>query len=226
MRSPRRATATSPTRRHGHVVYESSQFRAGSRAPAVGKVEYKRSRDQNVINQALSYLSWLHDHHHEFESLVKERLGAKETAGEIDWSNPRIVCIAGAFTHHDTVALEMIGRRIDLVSYRVFDDVLTLQLVASASGTASPMRGRAPTASRASGSPAPKSVQQYLDDSPQDLKDLFADLDETLLSYGDVQKETQLHYIAYRRIKNVATVRVQPRNRVLEIFKGVGYVGS
>ena len=39
MRPPGRATATPPTPRHGHVVYESSQFRAGIRAPAVGKVD-------------------------------------------------------------------------------------------------------------------------------------------------------------------------------------------
>ncbi|MEV0374213.1 DUF5655 domain-containing protein [Streptomyces sp. NPDC050636] len=179
-------------------------------------LEYKRSRDQNVTNQALSYLSWLHDHHHEFESLVKEKLGA-EAAEAIDWSNPRLVCIAGDFTHHDSVAIEMIGRRIDLVSYRVFDDVLTLQLVASVAGATSPARGKAPTTSRASCTASPKSVQQYLDESPQDLQDLYADLDEVLLSHGDVQKERQLHYIAYRRIKNVATVRVQPRNRMLVV---------
>ncbi|MGW1379419.1 DUF5655 domain-containing protein [Streptomyces sp. NPDC002446] len=179
-------------------------------------VEYKRFRDQNVTNQALSYLSWLHDHHHEFENLVKERLGT-EAAEAIDWSNPRLVCIAGDFTHHDTVAVEMIGRRIDLVSYRVFEDVLTLQLVDSVAGATSLARGRAHTASRASGAVSPKSVQQYLDESPQDLQDLFADLDEVLLSHGDVQKEPQLHYIAYRRIKNIATVRVQPRNRMLVV---------
>lgn len=96
-------------------------------------VEYKRSRDQNVISQALSYLSWLLDHQHEFESLVKEKLGTEE-AEAIDWSNPRLVCIAGDFTDHDPKAIEVIGRRMDLVSYRVFDDVLTLQLVASVAG--------------------------------------------------------------------------------------------
>ncbi|WP_435244452.1 DUF5655 domain-containing protein [Streptomyces sioyaensis] len=179
-------------------------------------LEYKRFRDQNVTNQALSYLSWLHDHHHEFESLVKEKLGT-EAAEAIDWSNPRLVCIAGDFTHHDTVAIEMIGRRIDLVSYRVFDDVLTLQLVASVAGAASPARGKSPTTSRVAGAVSPKSVQQYLDESPEDLQDLYADLDEVLLSHGDVQKEPQLHYFAYRRIKNVATVRVQPRNRLLVV---------
>ncbi|MGW8398006.1 DUF5655 domain-containing protein [Streptomyces lydicus] len=179
-------------------------------------VEYKRSRDQNVTNQALSYLSWLHDHHHEFESLVRERLGA-EAAESVDWNNPRLVCIAGDFTHHDAMAIEMIGRRIDLMSYRLFDDVLTLQLVASVAGATSPPRGRAPGTDRACGVSSPKSVQQYLDESPRELQDLFADLDEVLLSHNDVRMEPQLHYFAYRRLKNVATVRVQPRNRMLVV---------
>jgi hypothetical protein len=38
-RAPQRVTATTPPRRHEHVVYESPQFRAGARAPAVGKVD-------------------------------------------------------------------------------------------------------------------------------------------------------------------------------------------
>lgn len=178
-------------------------------------VEYKRSRDQNVISQGLSYLWWLHDHHHEFESRAREKLG-DQAAAEIDWSAPRIVCVAGAFTHHDTVAVDMIGHRIDLVTYRVFEDVLTLQLIASAGGSRTSARGRTSGSTRAA-SPAPKSVQQYLDESPEDLKELYADLDELLSSHRDVLKEPQLHYVAYRRIVNVATVRVQPRNRVLVV---------
>ncbi|OLZ72874.1 transporter [Streptomyces sp. IMTB 2501] len=179
-------------------------------------VEYKRSRDQNVTNQALSYLSWLHDHHHEFESLTRERLGI-HAAQSVDWSNPRIVCIAGDYSHHDLVAIEMIGRRIDLVTYRLFGDVLSLQLVASVAGTTTPARGKAPSPPRPADTAFPKSVQQYLDEAPRDLKDLYADLDDVLLSHGGVQKEAQLHYIAYRRIKNVATVRVQTRNRLLVV---------
>ncbi|MEU8782659.1 transporter [Streptomyces sp. NPDC048637] len=181
--------------------------------PAI--VEYKRAHDKSVITQALSYLSWLHDHHHEFECLVKEKLGT-EAAEAIDWCSPRLICIAGDFTPHDAVALEVIGRRIDLVSYQTFGDVLTLQLVASVASATAPARGKASATTRTFSSASPKSVQQYLDESPQALQDLFADLDAMLLSH-DVQKETQLHYMAYRRIKNVATVRVQPRNRMLVV---------
>ncbi|GAB3113305.1 DUF5655 domain-containing protein [Streptomyces calidiresistens] len=180
-------------------------------------VEYKRTRDASVITQGLSYLSWLEDSRPEFESLVRERLGAA-VVETVDWSNPRLICVAAEFSPHDSVALEVIGRRVDLVAYRMFGDVLTLQLVASVAGTAPPRRGRAVTAARTSASGgAPKSVTQYLEASPPELRELFAELDRVLLSYPEVQKETQLHYIAYRRIRNVATVRVQPRKRVLVV---------
>ena len=48
----------------------------GSGRPVV--VEYKRRRDENVINQGLDYLAWLEDHGAEFRELVREKLG--------DWS--------------------------------------------------------------------------------------------------------------------------------------------
>ncbi|MFM9578146.1 hypothetical protein [Streptomyces caniscabiei] len=104
-------------RRPGHVVYESSQFRAGIRAPAVGNIEYKKSADSGVLSQAVSYLSWLDSARHEFEALVKEKLGS-EVAESIDWRNPRMVCIAAGFSHHDRVAVHRLRERIDLVRYR------------------------------------------------------------------------------------------------------------
>ncbi|MEG3630678.1 DUF5655 domain-containing protein [Streptomyces poriticola] len=187
-------------------------------------IEYKRSNGKAVITQALSYLSWLRDHRHEFESLVKERLG-DDAAGAVDWSNPRLVCIAGDFTSHDTNALEEIGRRIDLVSYRDFGGgLLALQLVASVTGSAAPSRtSSTPATTSASsvgsggGGSTVKSVRQFYDESPQSLRDLYADLDAMLISQADVQKEFQLHYVAYRRIKNVATIRFQPRSHTLVV---------
>ncbi|MEU1906594.1 DUF5655 domain-containing protein [Streptomyces hygroscopicus] len=187
-------------------------------------IEYKRSHGKAVITQALSYLSWLRDHRHEFESLVKKQLG-DEAAGAVDWSNPRLVCIAGDFTSHDTNALDEIGRRIDLVSYRDFGgDLLALHLVASVTGSTVPSRTptslantTVPSESSGGGGSTVKSVRQFYNESPQSLRDLYTDLDAILISHADVQKEFQLHYVAYRRIKNVATVRFQLRSHTLVV---------
>src|SRR5687768_8620224 len=63
-------------------------------------IEYKSRRDENVINQGLYYLNWLLDHRAEFELLAIRKLG-QEMAEAIDWSAPRVLCIAGDFTKFD-----------------------------------------------------------------------------------------------------------------------------
>jgi RecB family endonuclease NucS len=50
-------------------------------APVV--IEYKRSSNENVINQGLFYLDWLMGHRKDFEWLVMESLG-KEVANKVD----------------------------------------------------------------------------------------------------------------------------------------------
>ena len=56
-------------------------------------LEYKRNKNENVINQGLFYLDWLMDHKADFKLLTIEKLGAK-TADKIDWSLPCVICIA------------------------------------------------------------------------------------------------------------------------------------
>ena len=88
-------------------------------------IEYKRSSNENVINQGLFYLDWLLDHKAEFELLVTKQLGAEE-AESIEWSSPRLVCIAGGFTKYDSHAVQQINRNIELIRYVKFEDDLLL----------------------------------------------------------------------------------------------------
>src|SRR3972149_5022500 len=56
-------------------------------------LEYKRSQNDNVINQGLSYLRWLLDHKADFEVLVqKEKVDV-----DIDWASPRVICVAESY---------------------------------------------------------------------------------------------------------------------------------
>jgi hypothetical protein len=142
-----------PTRRHGHVVYESSQFRAGIRVPAVGNVEYKRGTDAGVIHQRLFYMAWLMDHKDAFRHLVRDRLGAA-VASQVLWGAPRLICVAGDFTRYDVHAVREHRRSIDLVRYRFSGaEHVGLETVACVIGrTAGPRAGcrrRAPQAPRA-----------------------------------------------------------------------------
>ena len=104
-------------------------------------LEYKRSVGENVINQGLFYLDWLMDHQAEFKLLVMDKLG-KPAADAIDWTAPRLVCIAADFTKYDGHAVQQINRNIELIRYRRFgDELLLLELANATSANTSKVMG-------------------------------------------------------------------------------------
>ena len=92
-------------------------------------IEYKRALNENVINQGLFYLDWLLDHRAEFTLLAMSVLGP-EMQDKVDWSAPRLLCIAGDFTKYDEHAVQQIDRNIELIRYRSYEEgFLVLELV-------------------------------------------------------------------------------------------------
>ncbi|WP_411074217.1 DUF5655 domain-containing protein [Streptomyces sp. cmx-4-7] len=185
-------------------------------------IEFKKGSDSGVLSQAVSYLSWLRSAQHEFEALVRRVLGA-EAAESIDWRRPRMVCIAAGFSHHDRVAVQWLPERIDLVRYRVFEGgLLSLLLVDSSPGSpsaASSRRSRERDAVVGSASAAPvtpSSAGAGL--VPESLRDLYAELDEALTAWGEVEVAALRHYIAYRRLVNVASVIFRPKHEVILVY--------
>ena len=108
--------------------------------PAI--LEYKRSVGENVINQGLFYLDWLMDHQAEFKLLVMDKFG-NPAADAIDWTAPRLVCIAADFTKYDGHAVQQINRNIELIRYRRFGDELLLLELANATSASTGRSGAA-----------------------------------------------------------------------------------
>jgi len=76
------------------------------------------------------------DHQAEFKLMVLEKLG-KAAADQIDWSAPRLICIAADFTKYDGHAVQQMNRNIELVRYRRFgDELLLLELANATSASA------------------------------------------------------------------------------------------
>jgi predicted transport protein len=170
-------------------------------------IEYKRSTNENVINQGLYYFDWLLDHKGEFTLLAQKQLGP-EVADAIDWSSPRLVCIAGDFTKFDEHAVQQINRSIELLRYRSYDGYLILELVNSTTGTVEPGRSTGTKPPKGKASTSRTVSEQYEKASPA-LRKLFDSLDAHLTTLGDdVTPKTLKYYFAYRRIKNFACVEL------------------
>ncbi|WTH06182.1 DUF5655 domain-containing protein [Streptomyces sp. NBC_01578] len=145
-------------------------------------------------------------------------LGA-EAAESIDWRRPRMVCIAASFSHHDRVAVQRLPERIDLVRYRVFDGgLLSLLLVDSSPGSTNGPSRRIKERATATISVPTASVTFPPPGSglvPECLRDLYAELDEALTAWGEVEVAPLRHYIAYRRLVNVASVIFRPKHEAI-----------
>jgi len=179
-------------------------------------IEYKRASNENVINQGLFYLDWLMDHKAELELLVMKHLNKKD-AEAIEWSSPRLICIAGDYTKYDQHAVSQINRNIELIRYRKYGDAfLLLELVNAVSVATSFLQTT---------ESAPKEYKgfvQYLEQAGTDLLDLLGLVTSTLENLGDdVQVKQLKYYQAFKRIKNFACVEIQTGNKQIRVYAKV-----
>jgi len=179
-------------------------------APVI--IEYKRSINENVINQGLFYLDWLLDHKGEFTLLVLKKYG-KEASENIEWGNSRLLCIAGDFTKYDGHAVQQINRNIELIRYRKFEDgILLFELVnASSADEGQP--------SKESNHHKYSTVVDLLKKMEKREKDRYETLKAFIMALGDdVQEKTLKNYIAYKRLHNFACFEFHPNDKEIVIY--------
>ena len=141
------------------------------------------------------------------------RLG-KSIADSIDWSAPRLVCIASDFTKYDAHAVQQIDRNIELVRYKKFgSDLILLELV-----NATTAGGQAIRPSKPSKGSTDKPLFQALEDTSPRIREVFDSLVAHLCSLGDdVQRKDLKLYVAFKRLRNFACVVVQKSKLVLHV---------
>jgi predicted transport protein len=172
-------------------------------APVI--IEYKLNKNENVINQGLSYLRWLKAQKVEFfEMLVIKKLG-REIADKIpiDWGNPRVICIAESYSKFDLDTVEVIPMRLELFKYRLYEKgVFSLEPLNTVDKVSE-------TSKAEKRGPLEVSTDMLVDKASSTTKELFEVLRSRILQMDEdiVEKETN-YYIAYRVSKNFAEVHI------------------
>jgi predicted transport protein len=151
--------------------------------------EYKRYSNENVINQGLFYMDWLITHKDSFYVLVMKKFG-RDMAESIDWSVPRLCCVANDFTKFDEHAINQMSANISLYRYKKYnDDLLLLELL---SAYVKKRPGPGP------GIP------------PKGDKIAYEDIRDYIMSLGEDVTENPLKlYTAFKKRKNIICVVVQ-----------------
>ncbi len=173
--------------------------------------EYKRSQNENVINQGLFYLDWLLDHKANFKLLVIEKLGM-EAAENIDWSVPCVICVAHDFTKYDIHAVNQMQRNIKLVSYRKYDNNLLLLEHLNVPIVKPIIENNVNDIKNST----QKSHIEKLAVASDTMKNLYYTICDFIESLGDDIISNQLKlYLAYKKVQNIVCVEIYNKQIIL-----------
>ena len=175
--------------------------------------EYKRSQNENVINQGLFYLDWLLDHKADFKLLVIDELGM-EAADNIDWSVPCVICVAHDFTKYDMHAVNQMQRNIKLVSYRRYDNGMLLfehlntpivKPIIESMGDENGIKNS-----------TQKTHLEKLATISENMKNLYYSICDFIESLGDDIVSNQLKlYLAYKKAQTIVCIETYNKQTIL-----------
>lgn len=175
--------------------------------------EYKRSQNENVINQGLFYLDWLLDHKADFKLLVIDKLGM-EAADNIDWSVPCVICVAHDFTKYDMHAVNQMQRNIKLVSYRRYDNGMLL-LEHLNTPIVKPIMENVGDENGTKNNTQKTHLEKLVAIS-ENMKNLYHSICDFIESLGDDIVSNQLKlYLAYKKVQNMVCIEIYNKQIIL-----------
>lgn len=186
-------------------------------------IEYKKSSNENIINQGLFYLDWLLDHKADFEVIV-HKSDHKVHLDEVEWSAPRLICVASDFSKYDQYAVNQINRNIDLLRYKFFDgDFLLLeqltQVSQSNSGLAETKKIK--TLKTKSTKSSQRTFNIHVAQLSENLSTVLSELDDFVRSLDSkiAYKELKF-YAAYSLVRNFVCVEaISTQDKLLVYLK-------
>lgn len=183
-------------------------------------MEYKKIQSENVINQGLSYLKWLLDHKADFEKLCK----SKGIAIPIDWSTPRIICVAENYNKFDLDTVELLHIKIELIKYKLYEnDLLFIDLESQKQVKISTSKifgknkiGKETIIKLQKD----YSVDQHLQVATKETKELYMQFKEKIIRLDNsIVEEAKAKYIAYKLTTNFIDIVIQ--KNALKLFLNV-----
>ncbi|HDP70505.1 MAG TPA: hypothetical protein ENN38_06850 [Actinobacteria bacterium] len=176
-----------------------------SGAPVI--IEYKKNKNDNVINQGLSYLRWLQAQKVEFfEMLMIKKLSEEIVKNiKVDWKNPRVICIAESYSKFDIDTVEVIPMRIELFRYRHYEDgIFSLEPLA-----VSEQKSKSEKTGSIEKPAIDLTINGHTNRASDDIREIFNELRARIFELDEnIKEKATTLYVAYRVSKNFAEIHI------------------
>ncbi|MGI6278646.1 MAG: DUF5655 domain-containing protein [Patescibacteria group bacterium] len=184
-------------------------------------IEYKRNRSFSVVDQGFAYLSQMLNKKAEFILEYNEKREQNLKRNDIDWSQSRIIFIAGSFTTHQQKAINFQDLPIELWEVEEYKNSLIKYEQLKTPGATASIKdlGTSQTISRISQEVKKYTIEDHFHEGWDNSRELFEEIRERILSLDDQIEENPVkHYIGYKIAGSVLTaIRIQKSKLIVDL---------
>ena len=188
-------------------------------------IEYKRQQNSSVVDQGISYLNLMLEYKADFIVEYNENQKFPLKRNDVDWSQSKVIFVSPAFNDFQIQATNFKDLPIELWEVNRFDnDIITLNII---NKSKSAPNIKAVSIEKNEEFSTLKEIKVYqesdhLSDKSDFIQELYEDFKQGILNLDpDIEINTRKLYIAFKKDRNIADIRIQQKN--LKIWINLPY---
>ena len=188
-------------------------------------IEYKRQQNSSVVDQGISYLNLMLEYKADFIVEYNEKQKFPLKRNDVDWSQSKVIFVSPAFNDFQIQATNFKDLPIELWEVNRFDnDMITLNII---NKSKSAPNIKAVSIEKNEEFSTLKEIKVYqesdhLSDKSDFIQELYEDFKQGILNLDpDIEINTRKLYIAFKKDRNIADIRIQQKN--LKIWINLPY---
>lgn len=188
-------------------------------------IEYKRQQNSSVVDQGISYLNLMLEYKADFIVEYNEKQKAPLKRNDVDWSQSKVIFVSPTFNDFQIQATNFKDLPIELWEVNRFDnDIITLNII---NKSKSAPNIKAVSIEKNEEFSTLKEIKVYqesdhLADKTDFIQELYEDFKQGILNLDpDIEINTRKLYIAFKKDRNIADIRIQQKN--LKIWINLPY---
>lgn len=188
-------------------------------------IEYKRQQNSSVVDQGISYLNLMLEYKADFIVEYNEKQKAPLKRNDVDWSQSKVIFVSPTFNDFQIQATNFKDLPIELWEVNRFDnDIITLNII---NKSKSAPNIKAVSNEKREELSILKEIKVYqesdhLADKTDFIQELYEDFKQGILNLDpNIEINTRKLYIAFKKDRNIADIRIQQKN--LKIWINLPY---
>ena len=185
-------------------------------------IEYKRGRNESLVDQGYAYLSTLLNRKADFVLLYNESLKVSKSIKDFDWTQTRIYFISTLFTDYQKNATDFSNMPFELYEIKQYSNGLfQIEKIEKNKSTKHDLISFGED-QNSEITKVKKEIIVYTEDTVLDkgteiTKELYVNLKNRILELGNVAIEPRKFYIAFIGRRHICDIEVQKKKLIVTI---------